>query len=72
MQGVHPEETPSSTLAAGTCLGKYRVVRLVGEGGMGAVYEGVHLAIGKKVAIKIMSPELAQCGRARPIPARGG
>ncbi len=47
------------TLAAGTCLGKYQVVRLIGEGGMGAVYEGVHVAIGKKVAIKIMSPALA-------------
>jgi serine/threonine protein kinase len=53
------EQTPSSTLAAGTCLGKYQVVRLIGEGGMGAGYEGVHLAIGKKVAIKIMNPELA-------------
>jgi tRNA A-37 threonylcarbamoyl transferase component Bud32 len=56
---AHQQDEPSSTLAAGTCLGKYRVVRLVGEGGMGAVYEGIHLAIGKKVAIKIMSPELA-------------
>ena len=56
---AHQQDEPGSTLAAGTCLGKYRVVRLVGEGGMGAVYEGIHLAIGKKVAIKIMSPELA-------------
>jgi hypothetical protein len=54
-----PEEDLNPTLAAGTCLGKYQVVRLIGEGGMGAVYEGVHLGIGKKVAIKIMSPELA-------------
>jgi len=49
----------SSTLAAGTCLGKYQVVRLIGEGGMGTVYEGIHLAIGKKVAIKVLSPSLA-------------
>jgi len=53
------EPAPGATLAAGTCLGKYQVVRRIGEGGMGTVYEGVHLAIGKKVAIKIMSPELA-------------
>ena len=55
-----PEEAPGATLAAGTCLGKYQVVRLIGEGGMGAVYEAVHLAIGKKVALKVMSPALAE------------
>jgi len=54
------EQTPSGTLNSGTRLGKYQIVRLVGEGGMGAVYEGVHLAIGKKVAIKVMRPDLAQ------------
>jgi eukaryotic-like serine/threonine-protein kinase len=62
---THPEEAPGSTLAAGTCLGKYEVVRLIGEGGMGAVYEGIHVAIGKKVAIKIMSPDLAAIPDAR-------
>jgi len=60
-----PEETPAAALAAGTCLGKYQVVRLIGEGGMGAVYEAVHLAIGKKVALKIMSPSLAANSDAR-------
>jgi serine/threonine-protein kinase len=55
-----PEEAPSAGLAAGTRLGKYQVVRLIGEGGMGAVYEAVHLAIGKKVAIKVMSSALAE------------
>jgi serine/threonine-protein kinase len=56
---AQPEVAPGALLAAGTCLGKYQVVRLIGEGGMGAVYEAVHLAIGKKVAIKVMSPALA-------------
>jgi eukaryotic-like serine/threonine-protein kinase len=53
------ETDPTSRIVAGTCLGKYQVVRLVAEGGMGAVYEGIHLEIGKKVAIKTMSPALA-------------
>src|SRR5262245_29795342 len=56
---VEREKPAGAELAAGTLLGKYQVVRLIGEGGMGAVYEAVHLAIGKKVAIKIMSADLA-------------
>src|SRR5215831_16647462 len=52
-------------LAAGTMLGRYQVVRLVAEGGMGAVYEGRHVEIGKRVAIKAMSPALAAIPEAR-------
>src|SRR5262252_5593448 len=52
-------------LAAGTMLGKYQVVRLLGAGGMGTVYEGLHLEIGKRVAIKTMSPVLAANPEAR-------
>ncbi len=36
--------------------GKYEVKRLLGQGGMGAVYEGVHSEIGKRVAIKVIDP----------------
>jgi serine/threonine-protein kinase len=52
-------------LAPGTVLGKYRVVRFLGEGGMGAVYEGLHLEIGKRVALKTISPALAEIPEAR-------
>jgi serine/threonine-protein kinase len=34
--------------------GKYRIVRPIGKGGMGAVFEAVHTATGKRVALKIM------------------
>jgi len=33
---------------------KYRIVRLVGEGGMGSVYEGENILIKRRVAIKIL------------------
>lgn len=36
--------------------GKYRIVRLLGEGGMGAVYEGENTKIQRRVAIKVLHP----------------
>jgi serine/threonine-protein kinase len=38
---------------------KYRVIRLIGEGGMGAVYEAEHEAIRRRVAIKVLFPGFA-------------
>lgn len=40
--------------------GKYALKRLIGEGGMGAVFEGTHLEIGKRVAVKVVAAELAK------------
>ncbi len=37
----------------GHAVGSYRVVRLLGKGGMGSVYMAEHPAIGSKVAIKL-------------------
>jgi len=34
--------------------GKYRIIRLLGEGGMGAVYEGENTRINRRVAIKVL------------------
>ncbi len=43
------------TLAAGQVIeGKYRIVRVLGVGGMGSVYEGENVRIHRKVAIKIL------------------
>ena len=41
----------------GTTIGAYRVARLLGVGGMGRVYKGVHPTIGSRVAIKVLSRE---------------
>jgi tRNA A-37 threonylcarbamoyl transferase component Bud32 len=35
---------------------RYRVVRLIGHGGMGAVYEAEHLVMGRRVALKVIHP----------------
>ena len=40
--------------------GKYRLVRILGDGGMGSVYEAMHAVLGTRVAIKVLHPELAR------------
>ncbi len=47
--GVGPVELP-----AGTRAGEYLVEGLIGEGGFGRVYRGIHPVIGKPVAIKVL------------------
>ncbi len=49
----------AETLPPGTVLGRYQLVRLLGRGGMGAVYEGTHLDLKKRVAIKTLRPGIA-------------
>ena len=53
------EETPIGSLPTGTLLGNYELGRMLGRGGMGAVYEGRHRGVHKRVAIKVLLPHLA-------------
>ncbi len=49
-----------STVGEGTVVAdRYRLERLLGEGGMGSVWRAVHLVTKKTVAIKFLKPELA-------------
>ena len=52
-------------LRAGDRLGPYDVVGPVGAGGMGEVYEARDTVLGRRVAIKILSADLATDGSAR-------
>src|SRR5262245_49723979 len=50
----------SSTVTPGAVLaGKYRVERVIGQGGMGLVVEARHLALDERVALKFLLPEYA-------------
>ena len=66
--------TSLGTGLVGTVLGgAYRITRLIGQGGMGAVYEGVQLRLERRVAVKLMARELsANAGGDRAFPPRGG
>ena len=53
-------DKPSATTLIGTVLNDaYRIERLIGQGGMGAVYQSTHLRLERRVAIKVMARELA-------------
>ena len=55
-----PASDEVDRLVGTTVADKYRVERLIGKGGMGAVYAAQNTAIGKRVALKFLSREAAQ------------
>jgi serine/threonine-protein kinase len=57
---------PSGVFDIGTVLGSYRIVGLIGQGGMGQVYLAEHVKLGRQVALKVLrsrwaaDPEMLQ------------
>jgi len=57
--------TPELPVPQGLVAGKYRLTRLLGRGGMGAVWEGTHTSLGTRVAVKFIDAEYAESPEAR-------
>lgn len=53
---AHPELSQSDDWLGKVISGKFRVVRLLGRGGMGCVYEAVNIKLGRRVALKRILP----------------
>ena len=57
--GLSASRVADYGLPGGTVLGPYRIVSRIGRGGMGSVYEAVDDRLGSRVALKVLSPDLA-------------
>ena len=52
------DEEPLDPLVGQVLAARYRVLRVLGEGGMGRVYLAEHVRMGRLSAVKVMSPAL--------------
>ncbi len=63
---THKSERPSmrpggpQSLIGMTLSGRYRIEKLLGEGGMGAVYRAEHTHMRKRLAVKVLHPEMSR------------
>ena len=57
---VRPPAKGPKALIGTTISDRYKIERLLGEGGMGAVYQAEHTLMRKRMAIKVLHPEMTR------------
>jgi serine/threonine protein kinase len=50
---------PGHNDISGTTLGNYKLIRKIAQGGMGVIYEATQINLDRKVALKVLTTELA-------------
>lgn len=59
LQVIEGDEADDA-LVGTTIDGRYEVERVLGEGGMGLVYQAKHIVLGKPLAIKVLRPDVSK------------
>src|ERR1041385_8499835 len=59
-QTLRPRAGGATALIGLTISDRYRIESLLGEGGMGAVYQAEHTQLRKRMAIKVLHPEMTR------------
>jgi serine/threonine protein kinase len=65
--GVLEPSAMAEDTRVGTELAGYQIEGVIGRGGMSVVYLAEHVRLGRKVALKVLSPELAGSERFQSV-----
>ncbi|HLV21819.1 MAG TPA: serine/threonine-protein kinase [Polyangiaceae bacterium] len=57
---IEPPPEPVDPLVGTTIDGRYQIIKVLGQGGMGVVYTAKHAMLGKRLAIKVLKSDVSK------------